>query len=166
MRPVALLALVVALGLAGCGGDDDEASTQPTTGPGAAATVPDVVGTQLITAAEQFAEQGLRVAVEYIPSDKQKSNVTGQDRPAGTELQRGDTVGLSVSRGPSPQAEVPVPDALDKTAAEGQSLLERAGFNVLAVPIPAVTEDRVIYHSPAAGTRIPRGSLVVLYHGG
>jgi beta-lactam-binding protein with PASTA domain len=124
------------------------------------------VGTQLITAAEQFAEQGLRVAVEYIPSDKQKSNVTGQDRPAGTELQRGDTVGLSVSRGPSPQAEVPVPDALDKTAAEGQSLLERAGFNVLAVPIPAVTEDRVIYHSPAAGTRIPRGSLVVLYHGG
>jgi beta-lactam-binding protein with PASTA domain len=71
-----------------------------------------------------------------------------------------------VSRGPSPQAEVPVPDALDKTAAEGQSLLERAGFNVLAVPIPAVTEDRVIYHSPAAGTRIPRGSLVVLYHGG
>jgi beta-lactam-binding protein with PASTA domain len=166
MRPVALLALVVALGLAGCGGDDDEASTQPTTGPGAAATVPDVVGTQLITAAEQFAEQGLRVAVEYIPSDKQKSNVTGQDRPAGTELQRGDTVGLSVSRGPSPQAEVPVPDALDKTAAEGQSLLERAGFNVLAVPIPAVTEDRVIYHSHAAGTRIPRGSLVVLYHGG
>jgi beta-lactam-binding protein with PASTA domain len=166
MRPVALLALVVALGLAGCGGDDDEASTQPTTGPGAAATVPNVVGTQLITAAEQFAEQGLRVAVEYIPSDKQKSNVTGQDRPAGTELQRGDTVGLSVSRGPSPQAEVPVPDALDKTAAEGQSLLERAGFNVLAVPIPAVTEDRVIYHSPAAGTRIPRGSLVVLYHGG
>jgi beta-lactam-binding protein with PASTA domain len=166
MRLVALLALVVALGLAGCGGDDDEASTQPTTGPGAAATVPDVVGTQLITAAEQFAEQGLRVAVEYIPSDKQKSNVTGQDRPAGTELQRGDTVGLSVSRGPSPQAEVPVPDALDKTAAEGQSLLERAGFNVLAVPIPAVTEDRVIYHSPAAGTRIPRGSLVVLYHGG
>jgi beta-lactam-binding protein with PASTA domain len=156
MRLVALLALVVALGLAGCGGDDDEASTQPTTGPGAAATVPDVVGTQLITAAEQFAEQGLRVAVEYIPSDKQKSNVTGQDRPAGTELQRGDTVGLSVSRGPSPQAEVPVPDALDKTAAEGQSLLERAG----------VTEDRVIYHSPAAGTRIPRGSLVVLYHGG
>ena len=134
--------------------------------PAAAATVPDVVGTQLITAAEQFAEQGLRVAVEYIPSDKQKSNVTGQDRPAGTELQRGDTVGLSVSRGPSPQAEVPVPDALDKTAAEGQSLLERAGFNVLAVPIPAVTEDRVIYHSPAAGTRIPRGSLVVLYHGG
>jgi beta-lactam-binding protein with PASTA domain len=166
MRLVALLALVVALGLAGCGGDDDEASTQPTTGPGAAATVPDVVGTQLITAAEQFAEQGLRVAVEYIPSDKQKSNVTGQDRPAGTELQRGDTVGLSVSRGPSPQAEVPVPDALDKTAAEGQSLLERAGFNVLAVPIPAVTEDRVIYHSPAAGTRTPRGSLVVLYHGG
>jgi beta-lactam-binding protein with PASTA domain len=166
MRLVALLALVIALGLAGCGGDDDEASTQPTTGPGAAATVPNVVGTQLITAAEQFAEQGLRVAVEYIPSDKQKSNVTGQDRPAGTELQRGDTVGLSVSRGPSPQAEVPVPDALDKTAAEGQSLLERAGFNVLAVPIPAVTEDRVIYHSPAAGTRIPRGSLVVLYHGG
>ena len=162
---VALLALVLAL--AGCGGDDDEGSTtQPTTGPGAAATVPDVQGTQLLSAADQFADEGLRVAVEYVPSEQRKGNVVGQERPAGTELQRGDTVGVTVSIGPGPEAEVPVPDALDKTAAEGQSILEQAGFSVHAIPIPAVTEDRVVFHSPAAGTRIPGGSLVILYHGG
>jgi eukaryotic-like serine/threonine-protein kinase len=161
---VAVLAL--ALGLVGCGGDDDEGgTTQPTTGPGAAATVPDVAGTQLAEAAQTFADQGLRVAVEYVPSEVRQGSVTGQERAAGTELQRGDTVPVTVSTGPSPAAEVPVPNALDQTAAEGQATLERAGFEVLAIPIPAVTEDTVVFHSPAAGIQIPRGSLVVLYTG-
>jgi eukaryotic-like serine/threonine-protein kinase len=163
---VALLAFALAFA-AGCGGDDDEGSTkQATTGPGASATVPDVQGLQLLSASDQFADEGLRVAVKYVPSQQRKGNVVGQQRPAGTELQRGDTVGLTVSNGPSAEGVVPVPDAVDKTAAEGQSILEQAGFSVHAIPIPALTEDRVIYHSPAAGTRIPRGSVVVLYHGG
>jgi beta-lactam-binding protein with PASTA domain len=165
---VALLLLLLALAVAGCGGDDDGSSgtTQATTGPGAAATVPDIEGTQLADASQQLADQGLRVAAEYAPSEQRAGTVIGQERPAGTELQRGDNVPATVSEGPAPKEDVPVPDALDKTAAEGQAVLERAGFEVLAIPIPAVTEDRVIYHSPAAGTRIPRGSLVVLYHGG
>jgi beta-lactam-binding protein with PASTA domain len=164
----ALLLLLLALAVTGCGGDDDDENgiTAATTAAGQAATVPDVEGTTLTEAAQQLGQDGLRVAVEYVPSEQRAGNVTGQDRPAGTELQRGDSVGLSVSTGPSPAAEVPVPDALDKTAAEGQAVLERAGFEVLAIPLASVTEDRVIYHSPAGGTRIPRGSLVVLYHGG
>jgi serine/threonine-protein kinase len=163
---VTVLVLLLAFGLAGCGGDDDEATPQATTGPGSATTVPDLAGTQLAEAAQQLADEGLRVAVQYVPSEQSKGSVIGQERPAGTELQRGDTVDVSVSTGPIPAAEVPVPDALGQTAGEGQTTLERAGFEVLAIPVPAVTEDTVIFHSPAGGTRIPRGSLIVLYAGG
>ena len=166
MLRVAVLALVLAVAVAGCGGDDDEATPQATTGPGAATTVPDAAGTQLAEAAQQFADEGLRVAVAYQPSDELEGSVIGQDRPAGTELQRGDTVGVNVSTGPNPNAEVPVPDALEQTSAEGQATLERAGFEVLTIPVPAVTEDTVVFHSPAGGTMIPRGSLIVLYAGG
>jgi beta-lactam-binding protein with PASTA domain len=162
---VVVFTVALAFVVAGCGGDDDEA-TAPTTGPGSAATVPDVQGTELPDAAQQLADEGLRAAVQYVPSDEREGSVTAQARPAGTELQRGDNVGLSVSTGPVPAAEVLVPNALEQTAAAGQTTLERAGFEVLAIPVPAVTEDTVIFHSPTAGSRIPRGSLIVLYAGG
>ncbi len=33
------------------------------------------------------------------------------------------------------------------------------------IDVPAVTIDQVVAHSPPAGVRIPRGSLVVVYAG-
>jgi serine/threonine-protein kinase len=160
---ISALAAACALALAACGGDD-EPSTQPTTGPGSAATVPDAGNAQLAEAAEQFADQGLRVAVTYSPSEEPVGTVLGQARPAGTELQRGDTVELTVSAG-NAATEVSVPDVSDQTKADAQAELERLGFDVLMIDVPAVEGDRVIYHSPSAGPRVPRGSLVIVYAG-
>ena len=169
-----LLVLVLVLGLAllagGCGSDDDEASgttaAAATTGPGAPATVPDVAGAELVGAAEQLAEAGLRAAVKYVPSSKPSGQVIGQSRPAGSELQRGEAVSLNVSTGPSPAVIVTVPDATEQTEAEGRAALEQVGFEVQTINVPAVTEDTVVSQSPAAADRIPRGSLVLLYAGG
>jgi eukaryotic-like serine/threonine-protein kinase len=170
-RRLLAVLLVLVLGLAACGGDDDESAgqettAQATTGPGAPTTVPDAGSAQLAEAAEQFADQGLRVAVEYSPSGEPAGSVIGQVVPAGTELQRGDTVELTVSTGPNPPADVAVPDVIGQTRADAQAALERAGFDVQAIDVPAVEDDQVIYHTPAAGPRVPRGSLVILYAGG
>ena len=164
-----MLALVSAV--AGCGSDDDETSVTTTeqaaaTGPGAAATVPDVGQGELAGAAQQLADEGLRVAVKYVPSNDPRGRVIGQSTPAGTELQRGDAVSLSVSTGPNPRPNVIVPQATEKTEAEGRAALEQAGFEVLTIEVPAVQEDVVVSHSPAAADRVPRGSLVILYAGG
>ena len=169
-----LLVVVLVLGLAllagGCGSDDDEASdttsAAATTGPGAAATVPDVAGAELVGAAEQLAEAGLRAAVKYVPSSKPSGQVIGQSRPAGSELQRGEAVSLNVSTGPSPAVIVTVPDATEQTEADGRAALEQVGFEVQTINVPAVTEDIVVSQSPAAADRVPRGSLVLLYAGG
>ena len=91
LGPWVLALLVIALGLAGvaagCGSDDDEtggATTEAaTTGPGSAATVPDVEGAELSGAAEQLAEAGLRAAVKYVPSSEPRGEVIGQSREPG-----------------------------------------------------------------------------------
>lgn len=170
-RTTLLLVLLLGLTVAvtGCGGDDDEAAgttAAATSGPGAPARVPDVGGSTLTTAAEQLADQGLRAAVKYVPSNEGIGRVLGQSRPPGTELQRGDAVSLQVSVGPNPRPNVTVPDATEKTEAEGRAALEQAGFEVQTIPVPAVTQDVVVSHTPAAADRVPRGSLVILYAGG
>ena len=92
---LALLAVMLGLVLvvAGCGSDDDEAggatTEAATTGPGSAATVPDVEGAELAGAAEQLAEAGLRAAVQYVPSSEPNGQVIGQSRPPGSGVPAG-----------------------------------------------------------------------------
>ena len=47
-----------------------------------------------------------------------------------------------------------------------EETLEASRFEVLTIPVPAVSEDVVVAHSPAAGADAPRGSVVVVYAGG
>ena len=57
-----------------------------------------------------------------------------------------------------------MPDVVGQTRADTQEDLERAGFDVQTIDVPAVEGDEVIDQTPAAaGLRIPRGSLVLLY---
>ncbi len=164
-----LVALGFTLVAAGCGSDDDAAATTEqaaTTGPGSAATVPDITGAELVGAAEQLAEAGLRAAVQYVPSTDPRGRVTGQSRPPGTELQRGEAVSMNVSIGPNPPVKVTVPDATEQTEADGRAALERAGFEVQTIRVPAVTDDIVVSQSPPSAARVPRGSLVLVYAGG
>ena len=67
------------------------------------AVVPDVVGQELADAARAFSEEGLKVAVVYVPSNEPKGSVVAQARPPGAELQAGDTVQLNVSTGADPR---------------------------------------------------------------
>jgi beta-lactam-binding protein with PASTA domain len=169
MRPRRLVSAVLAgslaLSLAGCGGDDEPTLSAPTTGPGSAATVPDAIGDDIADAAEDFAEAGLRVTIDYIPSNESKGTVATQARPAGTELQRGDTVPLGVSTGTSTAGELRVPDVTGQPEGDATDALERGRFEVLSIAVAAVQGDEVIYQSPTAGSRAPLDGLVVLYVG-
>jgi eukaryotic-like serine/threonine-protein kinase len=168
MRPrrflPAVLALLLAFALAGCGGND-EPTVPATTGPGSPTTVPDAVGEDIEDAAQEFAEAGLRVTIDYIPSNQPEGTVSAQVRPAGTELQRGDTVGLSVSTGTSTAGELRVPNVTGQAEPDATEALEDVGFDVTTIEVAAVEGDEVIFQSPTAGARAPRGALVLLYVG-
>jgi serine/threonine-protein kinase len=154
-----------------------EASPQPTTtspppattGPVATAptiepsTVPDVVGDELADAARAFGDEVLKVSVQYVPSNEPQGRVVAQAQPGGTQLEQGDTVQVNVSNGPDPGADTQVPDAVGLQQAVGRERLSRAGFEVLAIEVESNRTGEVVSQSPAAGSLIPRGSLVLLY---
>lgn len=129
------------------------------------ATVPEAVGKELAVAAREFADAGLEVAVQYVPSNEPAGRVVAQAQPAGTERRRGDTVQLNVSIGAEPAAATSVPDVVGLRNAVARGDLERAGFEVLALSLDGRirNESVVASQTPAGGASIPRGSLVLLY---
>jgi serine/threonine-protein kinase len=144
------------------------AAPETTTAAPEPAAVPDVVGQELADAARAFSEEGLKVAVVYVPSNEPAGSVVAQARPPGAELQAGDTVQLNVSTGAEPAPDVQVPDVTGEKKAGGRDQLKSAGFEVLT--LEEKTDDRsrvgsVLSQTPSGGANIPRGSLVILYVG-
>lgn len=132
------------------------------------ATVPDVVGAELADGARDFGDEGLKVAVRYVPSSEAQGRIVAQARPAGTELKQGDTVQVNVSTGADPAPATEVPRVMGAEERRARSLLEDAGFEVLAIEFPtadASKAGRVLSQSPGGGASVPQGSLVLLYVG-
>jgi beta-lactam-binding protein with PASTA domain len=130
------------------------------------ATVPDVVGQELADAARSFADEGLKAAVRYVPSQEAQGRVVAQAQPAGTERKRGDTVQLNISIGAEPQPAATVPRTAGQTLERGRDVLEQAGFEVLALSVgdrEVRNESTILSQSPGASASIPRGSLVLVY---
>ena len=141
-------------------------TTAPTTtAPAQPATVPDVVGTELADAAQVFADQGLKVAVQYVPSEEAAGRVIAQAQPPGTERKRGETVQLNISIGAEPASEAAVPDLVGQRLDQGRRALESAGFEVLALDLNGVVrnESLIASQTPKGSADVPRGSLIVLY---
>ena len=131
-------------------------------------TVPDVVGQELADSARAFNDEGLKVAVVYVPSNEPAGSVVAQARPPGAELQSGDTVQLNVSTGAEPAPDAQVPDVTGEKQAGGREQLKSAGFEVLTLDQRTTDRSRsgsVLSQTPSGGASIPRGSLVILYVG-
>lgn len=142
-------------------------TTTPTTPP-AKATVPDAVGNELAVGARSFGDEGLKVAVKYVPSQELKGRIVAQAKPAGTELRRGDTVQVNVSTGPDPAPASTVPDVAGLKQDEARTKLEAAGFEVLAIEQSTPDTSQVgvaMSQTPSANASVPKGSLVILYVG-
>ena len=89
-----------------------------------------------------------------------EGQVFRQDPPAGTELNRGDTVKYWVSRG-RPQAEVP--DLTGLTQADAEAALDEANLELGTVSqeqSDTVPAGVVIRQDPPAGEQVDRGSSV------
>ena len=93
-------------------------------------------------------------------SETVKNNTVISIKPkAGNTVSSGSTVKLLVSKGPPP---VVVPNLVDMPRKKGIAALEKIGLRA-KVEVGAVTPlNRVISQSPAAGTQIPKGSIVTI----
>lgn len=135
-------------------------AVQLTVSKGREIRVPDVTGADVPSAREALREAGLdvRVADERVFSEEEKGTVAAQSPEAGAVRAEGETVTLTVSKGPDL---VEVPDVEGRPEAAARSALEDAGFSVRVRRI--FLGDTVFNQNPDPGEKAPRGSEITLW---
>ncbi|MDQ8701480.1 Stk1 family PASTA domain-containing Ser/Thr kinase [Streptomyces sp. LHD-70] len=126
---------------------------------GSPVDIPNVVGDSLDDARAELQEAGLKVEVapERVFSEEDKGTIAVQRPGEGARLAHGDTVKLTVSKGPDM---VEVPDVSGLSKDEAKEKLEAAGFKVDVQRW--FVGDTVWDQSPGAGEQAPRGSEVTI----
>ncbi|MFE9337482.1 Stk1 family PASTA domain-containing Ser/Thr kinase [Streptomyces sp. NPDC007063] len=127
---------------------------------GAPVEVPDVVGDKRSDATEELQDAGLkvRIASERVHSEHDKGSIARQSPTDGARAAEGDTVTLTVSKGPDL---IEVPDVEGSSEDEATEKLEGAGFEVTVRRI--FFGDTVFNQSPDGGKQAPRGSSITIW---
>ncbi|MGW1227890.1 Stk1 family PASTA domain-containing Ser/Thr kinase [Streptomyces sp. NPDC001515] len=128
---------------------------------GSPVDVPDVTGEDVEDARAELEDAGLTVEVasERVSSPQDAGTVARQSPGEGAQAAEGDTVTLTVSKGPRM---IDVPDVTGKKIDEARSLLEDAGFEV-KVDRPFLSfSDTIASQSVDGGDRAPEGSTITI----
>ncbi|WP_024755577.1 Stk1 family PASTA domain-containing Ser/Thr kinase [Streptomyces exfoliatus] len=123
--------------------------------------VPDTTGETVADATATLQEAGLTVEVapERINSPEDAGTVAAQSLAEGSRAAEGDTITLTVSKGPKL---VEVPDVTDESTDDARTALEDAGFEVEVKKSFPFLGDTVTSQSVEGGTTAPEGSTVTI----
>ncbi|WP_405556320.1 Stk1 family PASTA domain-containing Ser/Thr kinase [Streptomyces sp. NBC_01171] len=129
---------------------------------GAPVDVPDVSGEDVESARQDLTDAGLKVkiAAQRVNSDYDRGQVALQSPEAGAQGADGDTVTLTLSKGPEM---VRVPDVVGSNVDDAHRKLEAAGFEVHEDRgLLGLFGDTVKKQSVAGGDEAPKGSQVTI----
>ncbi|MFE3179898.1 Stk1 family PASTA domain-containing Ser/Thr kinase [Streptomyces violascens] len=128
---------------------------------GAPVDVPGVVGDSVADATAALQNAGLQVTVapDQVNSAQDAGKVAAQSAAEHARLAKGDSVTLTVSKGPRM---IPVPKVTGEKAADAQRDLEKAGFKVKVDRGFPFLSDEVSGQSVAAGAQAPEGSTITI----
>ncbi|MFB7612477.1 Stk1 family PASTA domain-containing Ser/Thr kinase [Streptomyces gardneri] len=128
---------------------------------GAPIDVPDVTAETVADATATLQEAGLtvRVAPERINSPEDAGTVAAQSLAQGSRAAEGDTITLTVSKGPKL---VEVPDVTEESTEDARTILEDAGFEVEVKKSFPFLGDTVVSQSVEGGETAPEGSTVTI----
>ena len=129
--------------------------------------VPPLVGITFDAAKQRLSAKGLEYSSTGVDSERPAGEVLTQDPDAGTQVDPGSTVELTVSNGPS-DTDTSVPNVVGLTEAEARSDLEGAGFTVSVQTQTTDIEQqdgRVIDQNPTGGSTAADGTRVVIMVG-
>ena len=127
--------------------------------------VPNVIGQQYDNAAGQLQGRGFAVARRDVDSSQPKDTVIDQQPKGGSELARGGTVTLYVSKGPK---ESTIPDVSSQDEASATQALQQSGFVVDVVDQDTFDPNQdgvVLSQDPPGGTKAKPGSTVTIVVG-
>ncbi|MBR3249115.1 MAG: Stk1 family PASTA domain-containing Ser/Thr kinase [Clostridia bacterium] len=125
-------------------------------------TVPKVVGEKEADAVKTLEELGLKFEVEEETNKKVEAGIVfEQDKEAGTEVNKGDTIKIKVSAGAK---KVQVPSVIGSEEEEAKSTLSKAGFKVTVVyeEEKGKEDGTVLKQSIDAGKEVNEGSSITI----
>jgi beta-lactam-binding protein with PASTA domain len=124
-----------------------------------AVTIPALVGLKQSNVVRQLDERGLVPQLATGPSKFPAGTVFAQDPGAGTHVNRGSLVKLSISSA----AQTSVPNVVGTKTSAAVSRLKAAGLQSQVITVPAkAAAGMVVKEIPAAGTRVAKASTVSL----
>ncbi|MGW2208969.1 Stk1 family PASTA domain-containing Ser/Thr kinase [Streptomyces sp. NPDC001781] len=129
---------------------------------GAPVDIPDVGGEDAESARQDLTDAGLkvRIAAERVNSDYDRGQVAAQSPEPGAQGAEGDTVTLTLSKGPEM---VRVPDVTGSNVDDAHRKLEAAGFEVREDRgLLGLFGDTVKKQSVAGGDEAPKGSEITI----
>ncbi len=130
---------------------------------GSPVEVSDVTGSDLADARAELGQAGLKVkvAAKTVTSDEfEQGQVAVQSPEGGSEAEQGDTVTLTVSKGPEM---IKVPDVVGDSVDEAKEALEGAGFTVEEDRgLLGLFGDTVKKQSVDGGETAPKGSKITI----
>ena len=126
---------------------------------GAPVKVPGVIGDAVEDATSELEDAGFKVKIASgrINSPEDAGTIAKQSANEDAELATGDTITLTVSKGPRM---IDVPDVVGKNVDEATSELEGAGFEVDVEKGFPFLSDTVESQEPAADGQAPEGSTI------
>ena len=127
--------------------------------------VPKLVGLNKAQAESKLSAAGLKLgSVSEVFDEAEKGTVISQGDPEGTELKKGSSVAISISKGKKPDPQISIPEVIGNTESAALSMINNAGLSV--VKNYAYNDEypagRVCNCSPAQGTEVKAGSTVTL----
>ncbi|MET7545102.1 Stk1 family PASTA domain-containing Ser/Thr kinase [Streptomyces sp. NPDC005479] len=128
---------------------------------GSPVDVPDLTGLSVQEATDALDEEGLKAEVlpGRVNSPEAAGDIARQSPGGGTRAAAGDTITLTVSKGPRM---IDVPDVTGKDVDEATRLLKAAGFEV-EVDRPFLSfSDTIASQSVDGGHRAPEGSTITI----
>jgi beta-lactam-binding protein with PASTA domain len=115
---------------------------------------------------------GVIMEIRYVPNDQPSGTVVAQARKAGTTAKRGDHMLVTVSQGGSGGTAasplITVPNVVGQDEQTAQTRLQRAGFAAIVEDMAtsdSAQDGKVVDEQPAAGTKAPEDSEVIIYVG-
>ncbi|MFJ4520267.1 Stk1 family PASTA domain-containing Ser/Thr kinase [Streptomyces sp. NPDC088810] len=129
---------------------------------GSPVDVPDVTGDDVDSARQELTDAGLkvRIAAGRINSEYDKGEVAAQSPDEGSRAAEGDTVTLTLSKGPEM---IEVPDVTGDSVDDAHKTLEAAGFEVDEDRgLLGLFGDTVKKQSVAGGDKAPKGSTITI----
>ncbi len=130
------------------------------------AKVPNVVGLEFKDAEDILAQEGLKCSAMYYSNETVKTNYVFMQAPEENAVkQKGDTVMLSVSSGPS---QIQVPNLIGMNLDDVKTLLNNTSLSgdYNKVPSDEYAVDTVVSQMPAAGEKVDKGTVISIEYGG